>query len=71
MQAPPELSDAEQIRLVLDGNDEAFRDLVRPYRRGLYLKALSIVRNEADAEVRSIFGSSIMATQTTTSGSPS
>jgi RNA polymerase sigma-70 factor (ECF subfamily) len=50
MQAPPELSEAEQIRLVLDGNDEAFRDLVRPYRRGLYLKALSMERNEADAE---------------------
>ena len=50
MQAQPELSEATQIRLVLDGNDEAFCDLVNPHRRDLYLKALSIVRNEADAE---------------------
>jgi RNA polymerase sigma-70 factor (ECF subfamily) len=50
MQAQPELSEAAQVRRVSDGNDEAFCDLVRPYRRGLYLKALSIVRNEADAE---------------------
>jgi RNA polymerase sigma-70 factor (ECF subfamily) len=50
MQAQPELSEATQIRLVLDGNDEAFCDLVKPHRRDLYLKALSIVRNEADAE---------------------
>jgi hypothetical protein len=44
------ISEATQIRLVLDGNDEAFCDLVKPHRRDLYLKALSIVRNEADAE---------------------
>ena len=50
MQAQPELSEATQIRLVLDGNDGAFCDLVKPHRKGLYLKALSL-RNEADAEV--------------------
>jgi RNA polymerase sigma-70 factor (ECF subfamily) len=50
MQAQPELSEATQIRLVLDGNDEAFCDLVKTHRRDLYLKAFSIVRNEADAE---------------------
>ena len=44
---PPE---ATQIRVVLDGNIEGFCELVRPYQRGLYLKALSIVRVEADAE---------------------
>jgi RNA polymerase sigma-70 factor, ECF subfamily len=46
----PELSEAAQIRLILDGNIEGFCELVRPYQRGLYLKALSIVRAEADAE---------------------
>jgi RNA polymerase sigma-70 factor, ECF subfamily len=46
----PELSEAAQIRLVLDGNIEGFGELVRPYQRGLYRKALAIVRAEADAE---------------------
>ena len=45
-----ELSEATQIRLILDGNVDAFCDLVTPHRRGPYLKALSIVRSEADAE---------------------
>jgi RNA polymerase sigma-70 factor, ECF subfamily len=44
------LSETTQIRLILDGNVDAFSDLVKPHRRGLYLKALSIVRSEADAE---------------------
>ena len=42
--------EAVQIRLSLEGNLEAFCDLVRPYRRGLCMKALSIVGCEADAE---------------------
>jgi RNA polymerase sigma-70 factor (ECF subfamily) len=49
-EARTELSESTQIRLVLDGNVDAFSDLVEPHRRGLYLKALSIVRSEADAE---------------------
>lgn len=49
-EAEPELSESTQIRLILDGNVEAFSDLVQPHRRYLYLKALSIVRSEADAE---------------------
>ena len=49
-EAQTQLSETTQIRLVLDGNVEAFSDLVEPHRRGLYLKALSIVRSEADAE---------------------
>jgi RNA polymerase sigma-70 factor, ECF subfamily len=49
-EAQTELSETTQIRLVLDGNVDAFSDLVEPHRRGLYLKALSIVRSEADAE---------------------
>lgn len=49
-QAPPQLSEARAIRLVLDGDADAFCELVRPYQRGLYRKALSIVGSEADAE---------------------
>ena len=43
-------SESVQIRLSLEGDLEAFSDLVRPYRSLFYQKALSIVRNEADAE---------------------
>jgi RNA polymerase sigma-70 factor, ECF subfamily len=49
-EAHAELSEATQIRLILDGNVDAFCHPVTPHRRGLYLKALSIVRSEADAE---------------------
>src|ERR1700756_3765227 len=48
-EAQVEQSEATQIRL-MDGNVGAFCDLMTPHRRGLYLKALSIVRSEADAE---------------------
>ena len=46
------LPDAEtlQIRLSLEGDPQAFSELVKPYRPLFYRKALSIVRNEADAE---------------------
>jgi hypothetical protein len=49
-QAEPQLSEATVIRLVLDGNAGAFCELARPYQRGLYRKALSIVGSEAEAE---------------------
>jgi RNA polymerase sigma-70 factor, ECF subfamily len=49
-QSQLESPEARQIRVVLDGNIEVFCELVRPHLRGLYLKALSIVRVEADAE---------------------
>ena len=39
-----------QIHLSLEGDVEAFSDLVRPYRPMFFRKALSIVQNEADAE---------------------
>ena len=42
--------EAVQFRLSLEGNLDAFSDLVQPYRRGLRMKALSIVGSEADAE---------------------
>jgi RNA polymerase sigma-70 factor, ECF subfamily len=37
----------ERVRL---GDNEAFYELVRPCERGVYLAALSIVRNDSDAE---------------------
>jgi RNA polymerase sigma-70 factor (ECF subfamily) len=43
-------SETAQIRLSLEGDLQAFSDLVRPYRPMFYKKALSILRNEADAE---------------------
>jgi RNA polymerase sigma-70 factor (ECF subfamily) len=49
-EAQAELSEATQIQLILHGNVDASCDLVTPHRRDLYLKALSIVRSEADAE---------------------
>lgn len=38
------------IGRVLGGHSEAFYDLIRPYQRGIYYAALSILHNEADAE---------------------
>jgi RNA polymerase sigma-70 factor (ECF subfamily) len=42
--------EAALIARILAGEREAFHDLIRPYERGLYLAAFSIVQNEADAE---------------------
>ncbi|MGA3092181.1 MAG: sigma-70 family RNA polymerase sigma factor [Terriglobales bacterium] len=38
------------IQRVLHGNAEAFYELVRPYERVVFLTALSIIKNDADAE---------------------
>jgi len=38
------------IGRVLAGESEAFYDLIRPYERGVYYAALSILQNDADAE---------------------
>lgn len=43
-------SEAELVARVRGGEPDAFYELVRPYERGIYLTALSIVNNEADAE---------------------
>jgi len=43
-------AESNLIRCVNDGNAEAFYELVRPYERAVFLAALSIVKNEADAE---------------------
>jgi RNA polymerase sigma-70 factor (ECF subfamily) len=38
------------IARILAGERELFHDLIRPYERGLYLAAYSIMQHEADAE---------------------
>jgi RNA polymerase sigma-70 factor (ECF subfamily) len=43
----PQLALVERVK---DGDHGAFYELVHPHERGLFLAALSIVRNQADAE---------------------
>lgn len=38
------------IRRIVSGDTHAFHELVQPYQRSVYLTALSILNNEADAE---------------------
>lgn len=38
------------IAKVLGGQTETFHELIRPYERSVYLMALSLLRNEAEAE---------------------
>jgi RNA polymerase sigma-70 factor (ECF subfamily) len=42
--------EAALIARILAGERELFHELIRPYERGLYLAAFSVVQNEADAE---------------------
>jgi RNA polymerase sigma-70 factor (ECF subfamily) len=42
--------EAELIKRVKEGDVEAFYELVRPFERAVYLAALSLVKNDADAE---------------------
>lgn len=43
-------NEAELIRRVCEGDREAFYELVRPYERLIYVTAISVLRNAADAE---------------------
>lgn len=43
-------ADARRIASILEGNTHEFHDLIRPYERSAYVMALSMLRNEADAE---------------------
>jgi RNA polymerase sigma-70 factor, ECF subfamily len=43
-------SEHSLIRRVLDGDTDAFYELVRPYERAVFLAAVSLVKNDADAE---------------------
>ena len=48
--APPETLDAILIGRILAGENELFVDLVRPYQRMVYSVAISVVKNEDEAE---------------------
>lgn len=47
---PLERSEAELIARVKGGDVDAFYEMVRPYERAVFLAALSLVKNDADAE---------------------
>lgn len=47
---PGERNEAQTIASILAGNTHEFHDLIRPYERGIYVMALSMLKNEADAE---------------------
>lgn len=51
-QAQPQLdsNEAGLIRRVCGGQTEAFEELVRPYERLVYVTAITVLRNQADAE---------------------
>jgi RNA polymerase sigma-70 factor (ECF subfamily) len=42
--------EAQIIASILVGNTHEFHDLIRPYERSVYVMALSLLHNEADAE---------------------
>jgi RNA polymerase sigma-70 factor (ECF subfamily) len=44
------LAESALIERVCSGDKGAFYDLIKPYERAVYLSALSILQNEADAE---------------------
>ncbi len=46
----PNSAELSLIQRVLGGEAEAFYELVRPYERGIFYAALSILSNDADAE---------------------
>ena len=47
---PTRERDAQIIARVLGGERELFHELIRPYEKGVYLAAYSLLQNEADAE---------------------
>jgi len=49
-QSQTERNEAELIDRIRQGESELFYELVQPYERSVFMAALSIVQNEADAE---------------------
>ena len=43
-------NEAQIIASILAGNTQEFHDLIRPHERSVYIMALSLLHNEADAE---------------------
>jgi RNA polymerase sigma-70 factor, ECF subfamily len=50
LQVQLDSKEAELIRRVCDGEHDALEELVRPYERLVYVTAISILKNPADAE---------------------
>ena len=50
VQPQTERNEAELIGRVCQGESELFYDLIHPYERSVFMAALSVVENEADAE---------------------
>ena len=48
--AAMERNEAELIARIVSGEKQLFHELIRPYERMVYMTALSIVKNETDAE---------------------
>jgi RNA polymerase sigma-70 factor (ECF subfamily) len=48
--ADSERNEAAMISAILAGDTESFHELIRPYERSVYLMALSMLHNEAEAE---------------------
>jgi RNA polymerase sigma-70 factor, ECF subfamily len=46
----PDRDEAQMIAAILAGDSQLFHQLIRPYERRVYLMALSLLKNEADAE---------------------
>jgi RNA polymerase sigma-70 factor (ECF subfamily) len=46
----PNAAETTLIQRVLAGEAECFYELIRPYERGIYYAALSVLNNDADAE---------------------
>src|SRR5580692_5869608 len=42
--------EAQIIASILEGNTHEFHELIRPHERSVYIMALSLLQNEADAE---------------------
>lgn len=42
--------ESQMIASILAGNSQVFHELIRPYERSVYVMALSLLQNEADAE---------------------
>jgi RNA polymerase sigma-70 factor (ECF subfamily) len=55
----PEL-EADLIARVCRGEHEVFYELVRPHERGIFMAALSIVNNDADAEAEEVVQEAIL-----------
>jgi RNA polymerase sigma-70 factor (ECF subfamily) len=45
-----ERDEADLIRSICRGQKDLFHELIRPYERGIYLAAFSVLHNQADAE---------------------